>query len=53
MSRVFATCILSGSVKMRSHKPRTQYDADLSLTGKCQNMLSWLDFSTILKHYGH
>ena len=21
--------------------------------GKCQNMLSWLDFSTILKHYGH
>ena len=21
--------------------------------GKCQNTLSWLDFSTILKHYGH
>ena len=25
----------------------------LVTNGNCQNMLSWLDFSAILKHHGH
>ena len=46
------------SVKKRGDKYVYTYNSDLIIpglvtNGNCQNMLSWLDFSAILKHYGH